>query len=58
MNAYDTSFSTQLPSDLVKRLRLHAVSEGVEIREVVREALDTHLPRIRLIEESARRAGK
>jgi len=58
MNDHESTFSTKLPSDILMRLRLHAVDRGVEIREVVKDALDAHLPHVKLVEESARRAGR
>jgi len=48
-------FGTFLPEDLMTRLRIHAANEGIEINRIVRDALDSHLPRVRVVVDERKR---
>ena len=37
------SFNTRLPRSLLRRLKVHAASNGTKIQDVLRQALESHL---------------
>ncbi len=46
--ASEVVFGVRLPRALVQRIRLHAIAEGRQIQDVVRDALLRSIPRVRV----------
>jgi hypothetical protein len=47
----ETRFTSYLPQSMITRLHVVSAHQGTPVKELIRQALDKSLPRVRVVEE-------